>query len=235
MVFLQMKKLKDINEILLKIKDLFKKNFSKITLSLILPLLALSATANFNRISSKDSKLDNLYKYSIDYLINLERKELLFDSKNEKNVSTKQVEIEINISNDFYHALIVDSIDKDNKYSEDFKKLLITVRKYHELEMKKLTVSYANGAQKENEDEFNKKNIEENEEKYKRIEAQQKELIEKLTKELPKELIEELTKELTEELPKDESINLQNAYKLIVMKYYLEEKAINRFKLFYFF
>lgn len=206
-----MKKIKDKNENLLKSKDFFKKLFSKITLSLIVSLLALSATANFNRISSKDSKLENLYKYSIDYLINLEKKELLFVSKSEKNVSTKQVEIELNISNDFYYVFIEGLIDSDNKYSEDFKNLLATVKKYHELEIEKLTVSYAIGVQKAKENEFNKKYIEENEEKYRRIEAQQK------------------------ELTKDGSINLRDEYKKIVIQYYFEEKAINQFKLFYFF
>ena len=102
-------------------------------------------------------------------------------------------------------------IDSDNKYSEDFKNLLATVKKYHELEIEKLTVSYAIGVQKAKENEFNKKYIEENEEKYRRIEAQQK------------------------ELTKDGSINLRDEYKKIVIQYYFEEKAINQFKLFYFF
>lgn len=57
-----------------KYKEFFKKILSKINVTLIISLLALSASANFNRINSSNSKLESLYQNSIDYLINLEKK-----------------------------------------------------------------------------------------------------------------------------------------------------------------
>ena len=191
------------------IKNILKKIPSKITLPLIISLIALSSSANFNRINSINSKLEDLYKNSIDYLINLEKKELLFVSKSERSVSTKQEEIQINTSDEFYFALILNSIDKNNRHAEELENNLKNITKYHELEMNRLTTSYTLAIEKEN--NFQKKYIEENEKKY-------------------RDIIEQLNK-----LTKNNTIDLRAKYKKTIIKYYLEEKDINRFKLFYFF
>ncbi|MBK4773899.1 hypothetical protein BTU63_03030 [Streptococcus rubneri] len=192
-----------------KIKEFFKKISSKINVALIISLLALSASANFNRINSSNSKLESLYQNSIDYLINLEKKELLFVSKNEKSVSTKQEEIQINISDEFYYAVILDSINNNNKYAKELKDILKNVTTYHSLEIERLSATYALAVEKES--NFDKKYIEENEKKISKIEEQQM------------------------KLTQNNKINLRDKYKEIVISYYFEEKEINRFKLFYFF
>jgi hypothetical protein len=150
-----------------KIKEFFKKISSKINVALIISLLALSASANFNRINSSNSKLESLYQNSIDYLINLEKKELLFVSKNEKSVSTKQEEIQINISDEFYYAVILDSINNNNKYAKELKDILKNVTTYHSLEIERLSATYALAVEKES--NFDKKYIEENEKKLVRL------------------------------------------------------------------
>lgn len=192
-----------------KIQEFFKKISSKINVALIISLLALSASANFNRINSSNSKLESLYQNSIDYLINLEKKELLFVSKNEKSVSTKQEEIQINISDEFYYAVILDSINNNNKYAKELKDILKNVTTYHSLEIERLSATYALAVEKES--NFDKKYIEENEKKISKIEEQQM------------------------KLTQNNKINLRDKYKEIVISYYFEEKEINRFKLFYFF
>ena len=192
-----------------KIKEFFKKISSKINVALIISLLALSASANFKRLTSSNSKLESLYQNSIDYLINLEKKELLFVSKNEKSVSTKQEEIQINISDEFYYAVILDSINNNNKYAKELKDILKNVTTYHSLEIERLSATYALAVEKES--NFDKKYIEENEKKISKIEEQQM------------------------KLTQNNKINLRDKYKEIVISYYFEEKEINRFKLFYFF
>lgn len=192
-----------------KYKEFFKKILSKINVTLIISLLALSASANFNRINSSNSKLESLYQNSIDYLINLEKKELLFVSKNERSVSTKQEEIQINISDEFYYAIILESMDNNNKYAKELKGVLENVTAYHALEIDRLSATHALAVEKEN--NFDKKYIEENETKISNIEEQQM------------------------KLTKNNKINLRDQYKKIVINYYFEEKEINRFKLFYFF
>lgn len=192
-----------------KYKEFFKKILSKINVTLIISLLALSASANFNRINSSNSKLESLYQNSIDFLINLEKKELLFVSKNERSVSTKQEEIQINISDEFYYAIILESMDNNNKYAKELKEILENVTTYHALEIDRLSATYALAVEKES--NFDKKYIEENETKISNIEEQQM------------------------KLTKNNKINLRDQYKKIVINYYFEEKERNRFKLFYFF
>ena len=195
-----------------KDKEILKKILSKVNVSLvslIIALLALSASANFNRINSSNSNLESLYQNSIDYLINLEKKELLFVSKNERSVSTKQEEIQINISNEFYYVIILESMDNNNKYARELKEILENVTKYHALEIERLSATQALAVEKEN--NFDKKYIEENETKISNIEEQQM------------------------KLTKNNKIDLRDQYKKIIINYYFEEKEINRFKLFYFF
>lgn len=183
--------------------------FAKINASIIISLIALSSTVNFNQINYKNSKLDDLYRYSVEYIINLEKNELLFVSKNERSVSTKQEEIKINISNEFYLTLILNSIDEDNRYAKQFKDTLDMVKKNHELEINKLTISYALAVEKEG--NFSKDIIEENERKYSNIVSEQN------------------------QLTQNNKINLRDEYKKVIIDYYNEEKQINKFKLFLFF
>lgn len=183
--------------------------FAKINASIIISLIALSSTVNFNQINYKNSKLDDLYRYSVEYIINLEKNELLFVSKNERSISTKQEEIQINISNEFYLTLILNSIDEDNRYAKQFQDTLDMVKKNHELEINKLTMSYALAVEKEG--NFSKDIVEENERKYSNIVSEQN------------------------QLTQNNKINVRDEYKKVIIDYYNEEKQINKFKLFLFF
>ena len=191
-----------------KIGHLCKKIKPNITFSLVISLIALSATANFNRITSLNSKLNDLYNYSVEYLINLEKKELLYVSKNERSVTTKQEEIQINIKEDFYFSIIMESINKENTYSKDLEEIIKTATDYHELEIEKLTTSRQLSVAKDAGDAENQ--IQNLKRRYNEINDKQDKLIKG-----------------------DE--DLVTKYKKTVINYYLEEKKSNRFKLFYFF
>lgn len=83
------------------------------------------------------------------------------------------------------------------------------VKKNHELEINKLTMSYALAVEKEG--NFSKDIIEENERKYSNIVSEQN------------------------QLTQNNKINLRDEYKKVIIDYYNEEKQINKFKLFLFF
>jgi hypothetical protein len=170
-------------------------------IGILISLISLIVSANYNRINLYNSRLSDVQKYSIEYLIALNKRDLIFRHESERTLSDKAEEINININNKFAKKTIETSINNKNRFSKQLVSELNKVTKYHDLEKKKMTQSSVIGGML-NSEFSSEEDILKAKEKYSSIENEQKSLS-----------------------------NSEDDFNDVLIKYYNEEKKNNKFKL----